>query len=193
MTLRRATTILLCIAAAVAVSACGSDDEGKQIPQDSAAALASQLDNIQARLANGSVGACNDIVGGDNDPNTDAVSAQIDSLPDDVDGDVVKALRDGFDRLFQLVDDHCSSLEEDKQQTDTETTPPIPTVTETVPETTTEPPATTPTTPTQTETTPQDNGVIPNQGNGGQGNNGGGGGNGNSGGSGGGAFQAPED
>lgn len=138
--MRSATTIILCLAAGLA-AACGSDEEGAPIPAESAAALENQLSGIEDRLA--VRGACNDIIQGD-DPNTKVVDQVIANLPDDVDSDVEQALRDGFDRLFQLVDGRCAELDEEREQTETEpplidteteTTPPEETVPEeTVPE-----------------------------------------------------------
>jgi hypothetical protein len=132
-------------AAALAISGCGSDEEGKQLPASASEALRTQLQSIQNRIDADSVGACRDITEGDS-TNTDAVNRILDSLPDDVDPDVRDATRDSFDRLFELVQDECTELEE---QTDTETTPD--TDTETTPpqtETETTPPD------TETETTP---------------------------------------
>ncbi len=119
MTVRNATTIILCLAAGL-VAACGSDEEGAPIPAESAAALENQLSGIEGRLA--VQGACNDITQGD-DPNTNVVDQLIADLPDDVDSDVEQALRDGFDRLFQLVEERCAELEEERDQTETE--PPL--------------------------------------------------------------------
>jgi len=141
---KRTIGLLLTAAIAAGAAGCGSDDEGKPIPQDSAAALERQLGSIQSRFEVGG-GACGDITGG-NDPNSTPVQQTIDSLPDNVDKDVRNALQDSFDRLFQLVEEQCKS-EPEPQQTETETTP---TQTETTPTETTE----TETTPTQTEEPP---------------------------------------
>jgi hypothetical protein len=166
------TTLVLLLGACLAAAGCGSDDEGDPIPADSAAALQSQLDNVQARLDNGSVGACDDILSGPRGPNADAVNQAIADLPDGVDEDVRSALQDGFDRLFTLVEERCNELREDaesQQQTETTEEPPevLPpetetetqpeTVPETVPETTPEtvPPETTP---PPTEEPPADGG-----------------------------------
>jgi hypothetical protein len=130
------TFLLLLLGACLAVAGCGSDEEGDPIPADSAAVLQDQLDNIQARLDNGSVGACDDILTGPRGPNVDAVNQTIDQLPDSVDADVRSGLQDGFDQLFSLVDEQCNELrQESESQQDTETTeePPVVTETETVP------------------------------------------------------------
>ena len=128
------TFLLLLLGACLAVAGCGSDDEGDPIPQDSAVLLQGQLDNIQARLANGSAGACDDILSGPRGPNVDAVNQSIASLPDGVDQDVRSALQDGFDKLFSLVDERCNELRQDaeSQETDTTEEPPVVTETETV-------------------------------------------------------------
>lgn len=142
------TTGFLALAACLVAAGCGSDDEGGTgIPRNAANALETQLDSIQNRFEFGGA-ACNDITDGD-DPNTTAVQKTIDNLPDDVDQDVRNALEQGFDRLFQLVQEQCK---EPQTTTETETVtepPPTPTVTQT--ETT--PPETTETTPPPTETT----------------------------------------
>ena len=154
------TFLLLLLGACLAAAGCGSDDEGDPIPADSAATLQDQLDNIQARLDNGSVGACDDILSGPRGPNVDAVNQTIASLPAGVSQDVRSALQDGFDQLFSLVDDRCNELrdEADAQQ-DTETTeePSVVTETETVPPPETEtvaPPETETVAPPDTETQP---------------------------------------
>ena len=131
---------------------CGSDEEGDPIPQESAATLQNQLDNIQARLDNGSVGACDDILSGPRGPNVDAVNQAIASLPDGVDQDVRSALQDGFDQLFSLVDERCNELRDEagaQQDTNTTEEPPVVTETETVP-----PPETETVPPPDTETVP---------------------------------------
>jgi hypothetical protein len=152
------TSLLMLLGACLAAAGCGSDDEGDPIPAESASALQAQLDNVEARLANGSVGACDDILSGPRDPNTDQVEQLIAQLPDGVDADVRSALQDGFDRLFQLVEDRCSELREEaeSQETDTTEEPPVVTETETVPpETeTVAPPETETVAPPETETLP---------------------------------------
>jgi hypothetical protein len=176
------------VAVAFALPGCGSDDEGPGIPKAQARALQQQLDSIQARIDNGSVGACQDITGGSNGPNNTQVAQIIDSLPDDTDPDVVDALQESFDHLFDLTDEQCASLE-DERTTPTETEPETtPTETETTTtETETAPPPETETTaPPETETVPPAETTPPDQtGNG----NANGGGNGN----GGGAGAPPED
>jgi hypothetical protein len=165
------TFLLLLLGACLAVAGCGSDDEGDPIPADSAAVLQNQLDNIEARLDNGSVGACDDILSGPRGPNVDAVNQSISQLPDGVDQDVRSALEDGFDKLFSLVDERCNELRQDaesQQDTDTTEEPPVVTETETVPppetetvpppETETVPPPDTETTPPATEEPPTDEG-----------------------------------
>jgi hypothetical protein len=162
MTTLKRTTLLALVAASLLGAGCGSDDEGEPIPQDSSAVLQDQLDNVQARIDNGSVGACEDILSGPRGPNVDAVNQAIADLPDDVSEDVRAGLQDGFDHLFQLVDERCTELRDEadsRQQTETETEPepepepePAPPETDTETQTETVPPETD--TETQTETTP---------------------------------------
>lgn len=109
MSARFLTTLTL-VLATVGVAGCGSEEQGSPIPADQAAALQDQLDGIQRRLDNGSVGACNDILAGAKGPNLDAVNQLIESLPDGVDPDVRDALQQSFDRLFDLVDERCAEL-----------------------------------------------------------------------------------
>jgi hypothetical protein len=146
------TTGFLALAACLLAAGCGSDDEGAGIPQDSAAALERQLDSIQDRFEFPGGAACADITDGD-DPNTAAVQRTLDGLPNDVDQDVRDALVQGFDRLFQLVQEQC---EEPQTDTETETTPPPePVPTDTTDTTETEPPPTeTEPPPTETEEPP---------------------------------------
>jgi hypothetical protein len=172
------TTGLLALAACLLAAGCGSDDGGTGIPRKAAAALDNQLDSIQSRFEFPGGAACADIADGD-DPNTKAVQRTLDNLPSDVDQDLRDALQQGFDRLFQLVDEQCKKPQTETQ-TETVTEPPPP-PTETQTETT--PPETTETTPPPTETTeppPTDTGeqVPPGQGGNAPGAQGGSGGNG---------------
>jgi len=144
MSLRRPAFLL--VAFALALAGCGGDDEGKPIPAAAADALNAELDTVQARLDNGSGGACRDILEGSRGPNDDRVQQLIENMPDDVDADVRSALEDSFDRLWDLVQQDC---EEKAQRDESQPEPePEPAQTET---TETE---TTPTETTTTETTP---------------------------------------
>jgi hypothetical protein len=172
-TLKR-ISLLLALGACLAAAGCGSDDEGgKPIPADTAAALGSQLDGVQARLDNGTPGACRDILEGSRGPNRDAVQQLLDGLPGDVDPDVRDALEQSFDNLWSLVESKCQDLQADAP-TQTQTQPEHETNTTEVPTDTVE------TTPpeTETETAPEDaplppdgdgdsGGAIPETGNGG--------------------------
>jgi len=151
MTGARRLPLMLALALCIALAGCGGDDEGTPIPAATANALQSELDGVQARLDNGSAGACKDILEGSRGPNRDRVNELIDSLPEDVDQDVRSALEESFNRLWELVEQDCedkSSQEEqaepqpEPEQTETQETPTeTETETETVPpeETTTEP------------------------------------------------------
>ena len=137
----RLHNILLAILAALALLGvgCGKDEEkGTPIPSAQASELQRQLDSINGRFDFGD-GACNDIQK-DNVPTVDQILNQI---PQSVDRDVRNALRDSFERLFQLTASQCDEEKgQDTTPTETETTP---TQTETTP---------TETQPTETETTP---------------------------------------
>jgi hypothetical protein len=156
MTPRKGITVLLALGACLAAAGCGGDDEGKPIPAATATALQSQLDNIQARVDNGSAGACRDILEGSRGPNKQQVQQLIDSMPDSVDSDVRSALQDSFDNLWDLVDQDCQD-KADKEQSQKQEQPEEPTQTETTPTETT-PTETTPTETTPTETTPPSEG-----------------------------------
>jgi hypothetical protein len=155
---------LLALVACVVVAGCGSDSEGEPLPAEQAAALERQLDSIQSRFEAGD-GACRDITDGD-DTNTAAVEDILASLPEDVDPDARDAVRQSFDRLFELTSEQC--VEQPQQPTDTappETTAPETEPTDTIPTETepteTEPTDTTDTTPTEipeTDTSPQEGG-----------------------------------
>jgi hypothetical protein len=136
--------ILLVILAALVLLAagCGKDKEGRPIPADQAAELRRQLDSIENRFKFGD-GACNDIQR-DNVPTVERILTRI---PPSVDRDVRNAVRDSFERLFQLTAAQCDEQKgQETTPTQTETTP---TQTETTPRTQTE------TTPTETETQTQ--------------------------------------
>jgi hypothetical protein len=170
------------LAAAIAVTGCGGDDKGKGIPAATATALNTQLDGVKARLAQGSAGACRDILDAPDSrgPNKKNVENLIDEMPDDVDSDVKSALEDSFDHLWDLVQQEC---DDKASKQDTNTTPADTTPTNTTPTDTT-PTDTTPTdtTPTDTTSTSPDEAPLPNDGNGNGNGNGSGGGVGDGGG-----------
>jgi hypothetical protein len=167
----RGLTFVL-IALALVLAGCGGDDEGTPIPAATANALDAQLDGVQARLDNGSAGACKDILEGPRGPNRAQVDQIIASMPDDVDSDVRSALEESFDKLWSLVEDRCQEAEQEEesqqeQEPEPEPTPPETTETETVP------PETTPTEelPPATEELPPEgdgdnDGGVPGNGNG---------------------------
>jgi hypothetical protein len=157
VTILKRITILLALCACFAAAGCGSDDEkGDPIPAQQAADLQNRLDETEARLANGSEGACKDIL----DDTMPEVTKILSGLPQAVDADVRSALEQSFDNLWDLVDSECQDLKPDEPvQTETETTPET-TTTETTPETTeTTPP------PTDTTTAPEE-APLPNDGDG---------------------------
>jgi hypothetical protein len=173
VTILKRISILLALGACLAAAGCGSDDEtkGDPIPAQQAAELQNRLDETEARLANGSVGACKDIL----DDTMPEVTKILSGLPRSVDVDVRNALEESFDNLWNLVDSECQDLKPDEPvQTETETeTEPEPTPTETQPETTeTIPPPTDTTTAPEEAPLPNDGdgengGEIPENGNGG--------------------------
>jgi hypothetical protein len=166
---------------AAALAGCGGDDKGKPIPVATATALNGELDNVQARLDNGSAGACKDILEGSRGPNRDRVNQLIDSMPDDVDSDVRSALQDSFDKLWDLVQQECDDRQAKEDQTKPKKKEEEEPKQDTTPTDTT-PTDTTPTDTTPTDTTPTDESPLPNDGDGDSGgvpgNNGNGVGNG---------------
>jgi hypothetical protein len=124
---RATTTLILALAAGLAAGCGGDEENGEPIPPDQAAALQRQLESIENRFQSGG-GACADITG-NADPNTTAVSAVLDSLPQDVDPDLRDSLEQSFDRLFELVQEQC-----DTEKGQEEEPPPVETQpTETIP------------------------------------------------------------
>jgi hypothetical protein len=158
--------IAIALFVGAALAGCGGDDSGKPIPVATATALNNELNNVQARLDNGSAGACRDILEGARGPNRDRVNELIDAMPDDVDSDVRSALQDSFDNLWDLVqrecDDRQSKEDERKQQQQQQEEEPEQ---DTTPTDTT-PTDTTPTDTTPTDTTPTDEAPLPNDGDG---------------------------
>jgi len=153
------------VGVALAAAGCGGDEEGKPIPAATATGLQTQLDGVQRRIDQGSVGACKDILEGPDSkgPNKKQVQTLIDSMPDDVDSDVKSALQDSFDNLWDLVEQECEDKESEQEQNTTPTeTQEQTTPTQTQEETTPTQEETTPTTP---ETSP-DTAPLPNDGNG---------------------------
>ena len=170
MTTLKRISLLLALGACLATAGCGSDEEkGSPIPAEQASALRIRLDEAQNRLANGSEGACKDIL----DDTMPEVGKIIDSLPGSVDPDVRDALEESFDNLWSLVESECEDLKPDEPAqttpTETEQTETIEIPTET---TETTPPETDTETAPDEETIPQDGdgdsgGAIPETGNGG--------------------------
>jgi outer membrane biosynthesis protein TonB len=141
-----ALTLLL---ATLALAACGGDDKGKGLPSTTASQLLSELNAVQNRIDQGSVGACEDVL----NESVPALQKEVDGLPDDTDAGLRTALDDSVSNLRSVTEQDCDTKRQkaqDKKPETTETTP-TPTPTETTP-----PPTTTETTPTTTtETTPK--------------------------------------
>ena len=159
-TLKR-ISLLIALGAALAVAGCGGgDDEGDPIPAEQAEALNAQLDNIQARLDEGSAGACRDVFSHPTDPNRPRVEETLTSIPDGVDPEVRSALERSFANLWELVESECEQRarqEEDARQAKEPEPQPEPIPTETDTPTETVPPE---------ETTPPEEEVLPPEGDG---------------------------
>jgi hypothetical protein len=147
------------LVAALALSACGSDDEPEpSIPRENAEALVATLDEIRDNV---DVGSCTIATG-----KVQELEGEIDELPSDVEDEVRDGLNRGAQHLLGLVDEQCDEEEPatttEEEPTTTEET------TETEPAEPTEPTETTET----TETAPPDEqppGQQPGQGPGGTG------------------------
>jgi hypothetical protein len=169
MTILKRISLLAMLGAALAAAGCGGDnEEGAPLPADQVQLLEGRLTETENRLADGSVGACEDILN-DTQPEVQRI---VDSLPNDVDPDVRSALADSFARLWQIVEDECAQREPDEPAPAPEPEP-APTETEPPPEEgdeeeEEEPP---PTDPEQAPLPPEgdgnNNGVIPDGGGGG--------------------------
>jgi hypothetical protein len=128
MTTLKRISLLALLGAALAVAGCGGeDDEGAPLPADQVQLLEGRLTETENRLADGSVGACQDILN-DTQPEVQRV---LDSLPSDVDADVRSALDDSYQRLWEIVEEECRQREEaqpdpepEPAPEETETTPP---------------------------------------------------------------------
>jgi hypothetical protein len=149
MTSPLATTLALAACSAV-LAACGGDDEGEPIPQGVAESMQQQLDNIRGQIDNGSLGACEDILAGEDDATFATLERIAQEVPQRVDSDVREALDQSISRLRELVEQECDRLadEEEQQRPEEEPVEPEPVPEETVPEE--EPPP--------TETVPPDDG-----------------------------------
>jgi hypothetical protein len=149
------TLLLVLLGGALAVAGCGSEDEdkGEPIPADTAAILQEQLDNIEGRINGDNLGACEDILGGPRSPNVPSVQEALASLPQGVSSDLRAALEDGFDHLWELVQERCDELKAEQEQQDTETET-VETITETIPTDTVETTTTETVPPPTTETVP---------------------------------------
>jgi hypothetical protein len=140
-TRNRILALAAACAASLAVAACGSDEEGGDpIPSDVAARLEQRLNVVEAQFKEAG-GACEDL----QNETFQVIEQDLQSLPEDVDPDVRRALEESFVRLRDLSASEC---DDEKGQ---ETTP---TETETTPTETETTPTETETTPTEPETTP---------------------------------------
>jgi hypothetical protein len=155
MSVAKRISLLAVLVLGVVLAGCGGDKEGKPLPAAQVQLLNGRLDEAERRLADGSEGACKDILG-DTQPEVGRI---IDSLPDDVDADVKDALTESFDNLWGLVDDRCQEIADQSkpEPTQTETTQTQTTQTE---------PTQTETTQTETTQTEPDTAPLPNDGNG---------------------------
>jgi hypothetical protein len=158
MSVAKRICLLALVAVSVALAGCGGDKEGKPLPAAQAQQLEGRLQDAQLRLANGSEGACKDILN-DTQPKVGRI---IDSLPDNVDADVRDALSESFDNLWRLVDDRCQEIADQSKPEPTKTEPETDTNTNTNTTETTQ----TETTQTETTQTEPDTAPLPNDGNG---------------------------
>jgi outer membrane biosynthesis protein TonB len=166
-------SLLLVLGACLAAAGCGGDEEGAPIPADQAAQLQSQLDIVEARLDNGSVGACQDIFQAE-DANQTAVTNILNTMPEGVDPEVRDALEQSFENLWSLVERGCEEAAAEQPDEPAPAPEPETTVTETQPETTETVPPPEETVPPEEEQLPEEgdgdnDGAIPGDGGGGVG------------------------
>jgi hypothetical protein len=156
MSLAKGISLLALLVLGVVLAGCGGDKEGKPLPAAQVQLLNGRLDEAERRLADGSEGACKDIL----DDTQPEVARIIDSLPDDVDADVRDALTESYDNLWNLVDDRCQEIADQSkpEPTQTQTTETQTTQTQTT--------QTEPDTQTETTATEPDAAPLPNDGNG---------------------------
>jgi hypothetical protein len=159
MSVAKRISLLALLVLGVVLAGCGGDREGKPLPAAQVQLLNSRLNEAERRLADGSEGACKDIL----DDTQPEVGRIIDSLPDDVDADVRDALTESFDNLWNVVDDRCQEIADQSTPEPTKTEPETDTETDT---TQTEPETDTETDTTTTTTTEPDTAPLPNDGNG---------------------------
>jgi len=142
-TIFRGLALAPLLAAALAAG-CGGEEKGAPLPRAQAASIVSNLDEIRRRME--AENACGDIV----EEDYPAIEAELARLPEDVDPDLRRALKDSVKRLRELTDEECQRIKEEKKaaRPDPEPVPePVP-----VPE-----PEPVPTTPTEPEeTVPED-------------------------------------
>ncbi|MDQ3721087.1 MAG: hypothetical protein M3350_09970 [Actinomycetota bacterium] len=144
----RLLTVSLCLLI-LALSACGGEDPGEGLPTSTAQALTQELASVQRRIDQGSLGACEDVL----EDSVPTIQRRLDTLPEATDPELRSALDDSFARLRTLSEQECDERRQraEDRKTERETTPTIPTPTETTP-----PPPTTDTTPPPTtEATPK--------------------------------------
>jgi TolA-binding protein len=139
---------LLLGAGAALLAACGETTRGG-IPAADASGLKRQLESVRGRVTDGR---CDELADQLRELNT-----RIDELPRSVDARLVKALRNGADRLQRRAVEDCNAnaVPTETQTAPTETTTAPPETTTTPPETTTTPPETTTTPPAMTTTPPE--------------------------------------
>ncbi|MGH2961244.1 MAG: hypothetical protein ACRDL3_03485 [Solirubrobacterales bacterium] len=132
-------SLSLLVACALALAACGGDEEGT-IPPESAAALLQSLDDARGERDQEDCQGIEDAAGN--------LRAQVEQLPDTVDAEVRTALEEGTDNLVGLADDpeECESAgttgpsDQQTETTDTTTEFTEPTTPETTTEEEKEPP-----------------------------------------------------
>jgi len=106
----------LAVCASLALGACGSSEEepeGEPLPRAAAAELQKRLDEVERRFNDGvdnsNVGACDDIQN-DSFAARDGIDQILAGLPDDVDPELRRAVKDSFENLRTLTEDGCSEV-----------------------------------------------------------------------------------
>ncbi|MEX1143078.1 MAG: hypothetical protein WD993_10575 [Thermoleophilaceae bacterium] len=163
MTRAPKTAAVAASVAALAIAGCGGSDESERLlPAGTAGTIRAELHDIGLRVADRSVGACDDIFEGADGGTFEGIDAALADTPENVDAGIRSALEQSIERLRQLVDAECGEIRgEEADEQDTVTEEPIPAEPEkrpTEPETTPAEPETTPTTETAPPATDQGKG-----------------------------------
>jgi hypothetical protein len=98
--IRASSSALAVAACAVALTACGGDDEGGSIPQDAGEQLINQLDDIETLVQAGDCDTAQQVAA--------SFADGVDQLPDEVGGELRDRLVEASGNLESLTTDQCT-------------------------------------------------------------------------------------